>query len=177
MMSPPIVDNVANFNFSTLYQVLHDVIAELYGQNLGCEESPLDITETITKIFQLERSLRSWELTLPPQVNLIDTENIQLEGYTDPVLQRFRIILTLRKLNLDILLHRPMLIRAMEPYGNSEETRIPGVSPAMLKMQANALQTCVQSAESIISIIHAISTAESEKRQLLGAWWFSLYYG
>ncbi|UKZ96563.1 uncharacterized protein TrAFT101_011346 [Trichoderma asperellum] len=43
-------------------------------------------------------------------------------------------------------------------------------------MSLNSVESCVESAISIISIVHCITLSSSWRRELLGAWNYSLYY-
>ena len=150
-------------------------MATLYGHNLGCDE-PLTETSMITLIFQLEQELGDWQSSLPSSLMLRLPSDLAAEQTTaDPILERFRLILTLRSLNVQLLLHRPSLTKSLGSYvmdANGSTTQGTSVN----QMQRNFNCTCVQVAEDIIDIVHAVLTKQKLGRQLIGAWWFTLYY-
>ncbi len=155
----------------TLYKVQWRVIYSLYGQNLGCDQ-PLGEMETITQVFKLEQELSDWEHSLV-QPLCLRTPSLLLLDQDSALDERFRVILTLRYLNLQILLHRPFLSRCLDLRGktSSENQTVRSVD----QLAANFIDTCVRSSEDIISIVHSIVSAKPSV-ELLGAWWFSLYY-
>jgi hypothetical protein len=155
----------------TLYKVQWRVIHSLYGQNLGCDQ-PLGEMETITEVFKLEQELSEWEHSLvqplcfrTPATVLLDQESALDE--------RFRVILTLRYLNLQILLHRPFLSRCL--YLRSKSSTENQTVRSADHFAASSIDTCIRSSENMISIVHSIVSAKPSL-DLLGAWWFSLYY-
>ena len=155
----------------TLYKVQWKVVHSLYGQNLGCDQ-PLGEMETVAEVFKLEQELSEWEHTLvgPLCLRIPSSVLLDQESALD---ERFRVILTLRYLNLQILLHRPVLSRCLELRGNSSDKS--HTLRSAEQMIANSIETCVLSSENIIAIVHSIVSAKPSV-ELLGAWWFSLYY-
>ncbi|EFX02229.1 c6 zinc finger domain containing protein [Grosmannia clavigera kw1407] len=179
-----------------LYRILWKVMATLYGHNLGCDSAPSE-TVTITQIFHLEQELGDWQAALPPLLALVSpadladladrretipaanptTPSPASDPIDDPVILRFRVILTLRHLNLQLLLHRPMLTNSLSAVARgaaapSARSRRPGHH-----MQMSFNLTCVRVAEDIIDLIHLIFTRPAGLgRRLTGAWWFTLYY-
>lgn len=81
-------------------------------------------------------------------------------------------ILTLRFLHVQILLHRPVLARILDTTG------VLGVEPTEDRLLNDigygSLKKCVESAVWIIDIIYEL--VSRWPRNLLGAWWYSLYY-
>lgn len=150
-------------------------MATLYGHNLGCDES-LTETSMITLIFQLEQELGDWQSSLPSSLMLRLPSHLEAEQTTaDPILERFRLILTLRSLNVKLLLHRPSLTKSLGSYvidANGSTTQETSVN----QVQRSFNCTCVQMAEDVINIVHAVLTKQKLGRQLIGAWWFTLYY-
>lgn len=88
----------------------------------------------------------------------------------DDILERFRVVLSLRYLSVQLLLYRPVLADSLARGTNGEKQR------SVSKVQANFNFMCVQVAEDIINIIHAVLTKPGLGRHLMGAWWFTLYY-
>ncbi|KAH7039583.1 fungal-specific transcription factor domain-containing protein [Microdochium trichocladiopsis] len=159
---------------STLMNVLHEVIADLYGDNLGCDP-PLEEGEMLTRVFRLDRALGQWELDLPPGLSLLQPGDLTQLDPSDTVHLRFRTILTLRKLNLETLIHRPALVQTVDTLRRSPGSNI-GAPKSLQSMRQSSINSCVTAAESIISIIHQTTTGDGPRKRLLGAWWFSLYY-
>lgn len=182
-MSCPLVhkcpSNRLDTSLSTLYRQLWNVLDLLYGQNIGCD-APLPTTEIISNIFSLEQQLFSWERSLDPNLQLISTS--QLGGMPrDPITAsfeyfswKFRVILTLRYLNLRVLLHRPVLVKFIA--ASRSQNRDSQDLKLLQQMGMNSMQICIESAMEIIGIVHGVVAEPGWKHSLLGAWWFSLYY-
>lgn len=87
---------------------------------------------------------------------------------------KFSVILSLRYLHLRILLHRPILVKFLDACGNggidAHEERL------LQQIGSNSMQICMESAMSIIDIIHELLHSSGWQKNLLGAWWYSLYY-
>jgi hypothetical protein len=152
------------------------IITTLYGSNLGCDEQPTE-TVTVTSIIQFGQELTDWQNNLPPQLSLRSSADLPREGeIQDLTTERVRLILTLRYLNVQLLLHRPTFIRSLGAL--LRDPMIPTRNPAPVNhMQSNFDRTFVQVAENIIEIIYTVLTRPDLGRHLIGAWWFSLYYG
>lgn len=168
-----------------------NIIDQIYGQNLGCGP-PLTVSETVGRVLGIENHLLSWVLALPDslrQLNLqsmrdeieienqrsqADAQHVQLQSQPQLYPLKFRIILTLRYLHVQILLHRPVLVKFLDA------TRVSGVEPREEKLLTDighsSTAKCVEAAMQIIDIIHELVSAADWPRDLLGAWWYSLYY-
>lgn len=87
---------------------------------------------------------------------------------------KFSVILTLRYLHLRILLHRPILVKFLDARGKG------GIDPReeslLQQIGSNSIQICMESAISIIDIIHELVHSMGWQKGLLGAWWYSLHY-
>ena len=150
----------------------YKVIAALHEQNLGCGQ-PLSEMQIATEVFKLEQELNLWQYCLAPTLCIRSHDTLL---YDDEAAceERFRVILTLRYLNLQTLLHRPFVTRSLDiRAGRNKGT---GWTSSAERLASGSIQTCVKSAEEIISIVHTIISAK-RAHDLLGAWWFSLYYG
>ncbi|KAM0208735.1 hypothetical protein ACHAQD_011486 [Fusarium lateritium] len=154
------------------------IIQSLYGSNLGCEDQASD-TVTITTIIQFGQELSDWQHNLPPCMTLRSVEDIPQDIDEDAhgsLKERFRIILTLRYLNVQLLLHRPVFIRSLRAL--LKDPKVPHQHAGSINsMQANFDKAFVQVAENTIEIIHSILQRPDRGRHLIGAWWFTLYYG
>ncbi|OQE36175.1 hypothetical protein PENCOP_c012G02469 [Penicillium coprophilum] len=184
--SPGLVDDetaalsVAFFNSTIgLYKQLWNVLELLYGQNIGCDD-PLPVSETVAHIFSLEQHLFSWERSLAHPLRLISSASIenlphdQMSSNSQYLSLKFQVILTLRYLNLRVLLHRPILVKFITASRSPD--RDPQDMRLLQQIGMNSLQICADSAMEIIDIVHRVVSEPGWKRSLLGAWWFSLYY-
>lgn len=144
----------------------------LYGNNLGCSV-PEDLFDIASSQLQFEQKFLSWQRSLPTTLSLVEAETINSKA-PDQATLRLRVILTLRYLNLRILTHTPLLSKYLECMGN--------VNPATQQLStlkqicSNSVRTCVHSAISIIKLVREVLAPSHPRRDLLGAWWFSLYY-
>ena len=170
---------VPNITPRTLYKQLWNALDLLYGQNIGCDV-PLSVSETISHIFSIEQQLLSWERSLAPPLQLVSSASLHELPTEQPSLNlqycswRFRVILTLRYLNVRVLLHRPVLVKfisaSRSPDRDSQDLRL------LQQIGMNSMQICIESAMEIIDIVFRAVSEPGWKQSLLGAWWFSLYY-
>lgn len=102
-----------------------------------------------------------------------------MEELTRPPMEhevtRLRVVLTTRFLNIRILTHRPLLCKFLEIIG-SAHVDVQQLT-VLRQVGANSIRTCAQSAVLLIDITQWALQHSESSRQLLGAWWFSLYYG
>lgn len=129
--------------------------------------------EIATEVFGLERELSVWLFSLAPPLCIRSYQTVVYDEQVSGA-ERFRVILSLRYLNLQILLHRAFIARALDVRVARDRDN-ENMSSAD-RLASGSIQTCIQSAEQVISIIHSIVSA-NRAHDLLGAWWFSLYYG
>lgn len=159
-----------------LYKILWKIMGALYGHNLGCDEPPSE-TQMVTQIFQLEQELNDWQNQLPPELHLQSSSNLPDESnLDDPVLERFRVILSMRYLNTQLLLHRPCLTKSLGGLTGDSHPPLQR-QRSTSQLQTNFNRACVQAAEDSIAILYAVLTKPGLGSQLIGAWWFTLYYG
>lgn len=162
-----------------LYEILQKAIVRLYGNNSGARMS--FNVENIAKVYMLEGELLQWSKDLPPQLavmqcNQILAEALPLTVPLEILSRRQRTVLTLRYLNARILIHRPILEGLLEAI-NSE-----GVDMDYLQVirqaGANSVSFAVTCATKLIYIMHRLVAGSNREQghQQLGAWWFSLYY-
>lgn len=170
---------------------MFNVLDNSYGQNLGYENT-LTTVDAISRVLESERQLEEWRLQLLPALGLHlwhkpmfqeEVDNIDAdEGSV--IRNRFSVVLSVRYHNLRILLHRRFLERFLDVHGTSDAGSVGGV---LQQVGVSSVQNCVESAMSIISTVHTItsSTARGEsgwststkwRRELLGAWNYTLYY-
>ncbi|KAH8901203.1 hypothetical protein GQ53DRAFT_593023, partial [Thozetella sp. PMI_491] len=157
-----------------LYRILWKILANLYGHNLGFHALGRGHSTT-AHILQLSQELEEWQTSLPPNLALWTASILRDldRDVGDLVLDRFRLIITLRYLNTQLLLHRPILVKALgaDMVEGSEQP------PALLsRIERDFTRSCVTAAEEIIAIVHCVLTRQNMGKRLFGAWWFTLYY-
>ncbi|EED18875.1 C6 transcription factor, putative [Talaromyces stipitatus ATCC 10500] len=162
----------------TLYKQMGCIIDQLYAQNLGCGP-PLSVGETVSRVLGIETQLHTWVLTLPDSLRLVTVaairDEIRQAGSQPQFFPfKFRVILTLRYLHVQILLHRPVLVKFLDTTGVSEidtsEDRL------LNDIGCSSMNRIIESARGIIDIVHELVSSPEWTRNLLGAWWYSLYY-
>lgn len=147
-------------------------MARIYGHNVEFED--LSETELITRIIQLEQELVQWQNQLPRQLRLRTSASLP-SSLDDPCAEKLRIVLTLRYFNTQLLLLRPVLTNLLQSRlkaGARTEDQ-----DSISTIQKNLTTSCFKAAVEAISIIHAVITRKELGKHLLGAWWFTLYYG
>ncbi|KAG9251910.1 transcriptional regulatory protein GAL4 [Emericellopsis atlantica] len=171
----------------TLYNVMYKIIDTCYGQNLGLEEHQTD-SEIVSLVLKGEEQLDAWRASLAPlQMSVYNTplgphdlETMEVENMTT---ERFIIVLSVRYHNLQILLHRPMLERFLNACG-SAGANASNVNPAkgsggergMLQhLWSSSIETCINSAV-VHSVVRTVVLSSGWRRDLLGAWNYSLFY-
>ncbi|RAH79178.1 C6 transcription factor [Aspergillus japonicus CBS 114.51] len=162
----------------TLYKHMGTIIDQIYGANLGCEPS-LPVVETVGRVLSIENQLLSWVATLPDCLRQVtfqalcgEIARVQPQPPLYPL--KFRVILTLRYLHVQILLHRPILVRFLDATHTAGLE--PGEERILNEIGYSSMKKCVESGMEIINIIHEVVTATGWPLDLLGAWWYSLYY-
>jgi hypothetical protein len=167
---------------STIYKVLTEIIKTLYENNLACSPSTNDV-DTVSRVYQIENRLSQWQQQLPTEMKLVNVKDIFTKDLppADESAEaewrqlRLRIVLTLRYINIRILLHRPILVKFLE------ELRHPTTAthaPILLQIGTTNVQIAAKSGMELIYLVHhALRCANGHSRWgLLGAWWYSLYY-
>ena len=154
------------------------VIDTLYGQNIACEKEPRT-TDIVGHLYPIEQRLLEWKRALPPSLSIVSAPILPsgMDQMTDldglGQVRQLSTILTLRYLNLRLLLHRPVLVKFFE-YQNDTMGR---EEEAMLLQQfgTTSVCQCYQTSTEIVSIVHS-AIGVPDTLELLGAWWFTLYY-
>lgn len=161
---------------------MYRIIDTCYGQNLGLEESRTD-TELISLVFKVEEELEQWKMQLPSlnmrvydtPISAQDLAKMEMENKS---IERFTNVLSARYHNLQILLHRPILEKLLEGCGTSTSARSKngGDKGKVQRFGVSSVETCINSAIVVISIVHTIVLSSGWHRDLLGAWNYSLFY-
>ncbi|KAK0888248.1 hypothetical protein LTR02_016477 [Friedmanniomyces endolithicus] len=127
-----------------------------------------------SSLLKMKGLLSAWERGLSPDMSLQTSHRFPMEPIENPFLEKLRVVLTLRYHNLRILIHRAVLVRWLDAVSQST---VDTAELSMLHdMGARSLDLCVESSTEIISLVRAAVAMRSTNRNLLGAWWFSLYY-
>ena len=154
-----------------------DTIDLIYGSNLGCGDDPPD-HELMIRILKLRQSLEEWTRQLPPHMPLFKAAEYQQPLDADPNLNRLRSILTLRYHNLRILVNRVVLVRLFKAFDDNATDRSQDLDVAGLRdIIGSTVDTCISSATAIVDLVHVVAKGGVNHRTMLGAWWFTLYYG
>lgn len=160
---------------------MYRIVDTCYGQNLGLEEYRTD-SEIISMVLKVEEELEEWKVSLPSlQMRVQDTrlcaEDLDNMGSEDKITERFAFVLSVRYHNLQILLHRPILEKLLEGCGRPSTSKTKnGDKGKVLQLGMGSVETCINSAVIIISIVHTIVLSTGWRRDLLGAWNYSLFY-
>ena len=159
------------------------IIEQLYSQNLGDTDSDVvPVSDLVARLSNIEGSLVGWELALPQGLEIIHPEVVTREMEQDDSVStprrlsiKLRVVLTLRYLNVRLLLHRPVLLRKLSrqtPNGHVTN----GEDVFLRHVTDNSNLICFDTAVHVIRLVHTIVRLPGFNRDLLGAWWFSLYY-
>ena len=140
----------------------------------------MTISNVITRLFPIEGSLIDWESMLPEGLSIIQPDEVaQRLAQDEPaspshLALKLQMVLTLRYLNVRLLLHRAVLLRALGSNGvvgsvDHEAALLQHIGP-------NSAKTCLDSAVHTLDLVQATVTSPGSHKEVLGAWWFSLYY-
>lgn len=161
------------FNASvSLHRLMGKTITRLYDNNSGHDVFHTE-SEFFPRIFEMEEDLQHWEYALPHNLQIVRPPNLPLATSDyDRVVGRFRTMLSLRYLNLQILVQRPPMCKAVDQLSDISTTWQISLSD----LAKRSIDRCMSSAEETIHIIHGTLANPELGWSLLGAWWFSLYY-
>lgn len=165
--------------YRKLYGVLYTILDQIYGQNLGYGDD-LPISSIITRLFSMEGSLIDWESKLPRGLGIIQPNEVaQRLAQDEPaspshLALKLQMVLTLRYLNVRLLLHRAVLVRVLGSNGSAGS--VDHEAALLQHVGPNSTKTCLDSALHTLDLVHATVTSPGSHKEVLGAWWFSLYY-
>lgn len=160
---------------------MYRIIDSCYGQNFGAQDFPTDM-EIISRVLAEEGQLQKWEKELFPLYSLhilkvpMTIQDLDKMSPNDLITERFNCVLSLRFHNLRILLHRPFLEKLLDSYNSSDINTESAEKQMLQQLGINSVQTCINSAMVIISIVHTVVNSTGWRRDLLGAWNYSLFY-
>lgn len=164
---------------------MYKIIDACYGQNLGLDDHRTD-SETISLVLKGEEQLDEWQASLSALQmsiynNPIEHHVLEKMELQNKIMERFTMVLSVRYHNLQILLHRPILEKFLDTCGCASSTSNPnrssGTERGMTqRLVISSIETCVSSAMVVISIVRTVVMSEGWRRDLLGAWNYSLFY-
>ncbi|QYT05586.1 Zn(2)-C6 fungal-type domain-containing protein [Trichoderma simmonsii] len=156
-----------------LYEILQTIISDLYGSNLD-QSFSLDLSAAFTYIMPKEQRLNQWREKLYRQLQRRPWgNNNSMENDSEAIFDKLSTIMTLRYLNIRILLHRPVLSTVLLHRHTSYSDRNLEKDPPFSRHVAElSIESCQQSAIDIIDIIY--ETRDSYLA--LKTWWFTIYY-
>jgi hypothetical protein len=99
-------------NGRQLTKINAKIVEQIYSQNVPTITSPIP-QDSLTKIAQLSWSLAEWRSALPPELELVDGDNLPEEGNGPVESLRFRVFLTSRYYYVSMVLNRPALLGLM----------------------------------------------------------------
>lgn len=158
---------------------MFNVLDNCYCQNLGFEH-PLTTANAIPQILKGERQLEEWRFQIVPALGIrlwhepLLADDLAQMDQESTIRHRFGIVLSVRYHNLRILLYRRFLESLLDTYGVDDI--VSRENKLIQQMSLTGVQNCIESAQSIISTVHTITSASGWRRGLLGAWNYSLYY-
>ena len=169
-----------------LAAVQADIIADLYGHNLEIDSS-IEVPKLVERLMLLEHKLTSLKKALPPGLQrrpwLSKSEAPHQQPSPDLEADRLSVIMTLRYLHTRIFLYRPILttILRQEAIVWSQGLAHSESEGFVQEIGQRSTRVCEASAIEIIRIVGKLSnpwsSSGAEGPTLLGAWWFSTYYG
>ena len=156
---------------STLYRIMWSIIDSLYGQNLACGKEPPTI-DIFGQLYAIEQRILQWRRSLSAPLCIISPETSLPTSLTGPE-KKLCTILTLRYLNVHLLLHRPVLVKFFDCHNKARGLDEEDV--LLFQVGTTSLVRCHESATKIIAIVHSAMKMQ-DAQGLFGAWWFTLYY-
>lgn len=170
---PPACTSVTFFILTiTLYTLLGRIIDTLYGGNLGGTDQSDPTFTDVARIAEIEEKLAAWRQNLPQALQIISAADIPEGGGPPSQFWRQSIILSLRYHNTRALLHRQFAVKGL--------SEIWGAGPSTNRFEGDffwnfglaSIKACSDSAIETVEIIHKVKY----RLDLLGFWWFTLYY-
>ncbi|CAG9981191.1 unnamed protein product [Clonostachys byssicola] len=167
----------------TLYNIMYKIIDSCYGQNLGLEEFRTD-SDLVTLTLKGEEQLDEWQSSLGPlQMSVYNTplgpHDLENMDEDNKLMERFVIVLSVRYHNLQILLHRPLLEKFLDDCGRvsaSNNSKSSADRSMVQQLGISSIETCITSAMIVISMVRTVVMSSGWRRDLLGAWNYSLFY-
>ena len=138
--------------------------------------------DVMSGILEGQRQLDEWRLQQLPSLGLkvcdspLSLNDVEKMDAGSIIRHRFEVVLSVRYNNLRILVHRRCLESLLDPIQAQGDTLATSEMRLLQQMELSSVISCVESAMSIISIVHNMSAGSGWRREFLGAWNYSLYY-
>jgi hypothetical protein len=124
------------------------------------------------QVPELEQSLIAWQSNLPPALKEVDA-SLSPNGELNATFYRQSLVLRLRFLQARLILHRATVVHMLRSSNSSMQYN-EILSNSFIRTSAWAsVEACVESARETIYIIDRVDASPA----VLGAWWYTLYYG
>ncbi len=156
---------------------MYRILDTCYSQNLGLEDV-LEDSEIFSLVLAAEGQLDALKLQIRHELHLhvyespLQSQDLETMERQNLIAERFNIVISLRYHNVRILLHRPILEKILDIYAGSN-----GSNKSILpQIGIRNIEACVESAKVIISAVYTVATSSGWRRDLLGAWNYSLFY-
>jgi len=148
------------------------IIDTLYGGNLGGSDPSEPTFTDVARVAEIEEKLSEWRQQLPAALSIVSANDIPEGGGPPSQFWRQSIILSLRYYNTRALLHRQFVVKGL--------SEIWGAGPSTNRFEGDffwnfglaSIRVCADSAAETVEIIHKVK----HRSDLLGFWWFTLYY-
>ncbi|KFY82436.1 hypothetical protein V500_10548 [Pseudogymnoascus sp. VKM F-4518 (FW-2643)] len=159
-----------------LHNLMGHAVETLYNQNWG-SDSAMTTHKTLAQKLDLSWKLAEWRHNLPSSLRIMTSLELQQDTNL-PRLEplRLRIFLTLRYLNVQILILRPILLKFLDHKFNPDhgEHEMALLQDSGLCTLQECSTACMEAINIIDMILKPVRTYEATT--LHGAWWFNTYY-
>lgn len=146
------------------------MIKDIYGSNISNLPSSTPLNLLLSKVLSKEHDLSQWVHGLPPYITPITKKGFNLDTISDkPASLSFQVILTLRYLNVRILLHRAVLSRLLSMTASDSNAN---AEDFVIRLASSSIDKCVEMAIQTISII----SQARHRQDILPVWWWSIYF-
>jgi hypothetical protein len=146
------------------------VIEKIYESNIGSLSDAVELPRLLVDVLQVEQELSGFAESLPPPLRIVTAVELDsISDIRDAQAHRFRLILTVRLLNVRLLLHRRILSYILSHSSGNVDDR-DTLYP--LSMASSSLELCTEAAIETIAII----SRTTQPDRLLPIWWWSAYF-
>ncbi|KAF4550089.1 Fungal specific transcription factor domain-containing protein 21 [Elsinoe fawcettii] len=149
----------------TLFNISYLVIQHMHGLNI---ETVTDEDTLVSYVLTTGRDLDKWKASLPADMSLVSTEDLSSNTFQ----LRWRCILTLRYLNVRLMLHRPFLSMMLQDIRTNPRNTALTVQP----MIGHVKKPCMDAAKETVDLLYTALDTDGLIIRITGAWWFTLHY-
>lgn len=146
-----------------------EIVRDLYGSNLTHLAASTQLSQLLSNVFDKEHDLLRWVDALPSYNLLIATDELDSDFNSDLISLPFRVILTLRYLNVRMLLHRAVLSHLLAAVGSELKTNKQRFA---FGTATSSIDTCLDTAMQTVSIV----SRGRHRQDVLPIWWYSIYF-